>query len=120
MWGTCGSLPYDNATVMCRTHTYHDAEPSSIQRASTPGPDSWPDGGMLLADWLITYMTKNPTFTPARGIPTYCCITGLDARAAAIVMRVVRNIVNTGRTIACTIHQPPIDIFEVQTRPVTA
>ena len=28
-------------------------------------------------------------------------------------MRVVRNIVNTGRTIACTIHQPAIDIFEV-------
>jgi len=39
---------------------------------------------------------------------------GLDARAAAIVMRVVRNIVNTGRTIACTIHQPAIDIFEVR------
>ena len=29
-------------------------------------------------------------------------------------MRVVRNIVNTGRTIACTIHQPAIDIFEVR------
>ena len=28
-------------------------------------------------------------------------------------MRVVRNIVDTGRTIACTIHQPAIDIFEV-------
>jgi len=39
---------------------------------------------------------------------------GLDARAAAIVMRVVRNIVNTERTIACTIHQPAIDIFEVR------
>jgi ABC-type multidrug transport system ATPase subunit len=38
---------------------------------------------------------------------------GLDARAAAIVMRAVRNIVNTGRTIVCTIHQPSIDIFEV-------
>ena len=37
---------------------------------------------------------------------------GLDARAAAIVMRAVRNIVNTGRTIVCTIHQPSIDIFE--------
>jgi ABC-type multidrug transport system ATPase subunit len=36
----------------------------------------------------------------------------LDARAAAIVMRTVRNIVNTGRTIVCTIHQPSIDIFE--------
>ncbi|XP_020207796.1 ABC transporter G family member 31 [Cajanus cajan] len=37
---------------------------------------------------------------------------GLDARAAAIVMRTMRNIVNTGRTIVCTIHQPSIDIFE--------
>ena len=27
--------------------------------------------------------------------------TGLDARAAAVVIRVVRNIVNTGRTIVC-------------------
>ena len=40
------------------------------------------------------------------------CNAGLDARAAAIVMRTVRNIVNTGRTIVCTIHQPSIDIFE--------
>ncbi len=38
---------------------------------------------------------------------------GLDARAAAIVMRTVRNTVNTGRTVVCTIHQPSIDIFEV-------
>lgn len=38
--------------------------------------------------------------------------TGLDARAAAIVMRTVKNVVNTGRTIVCTIHQPSIDIFE--------
>ncbi|GLJ25062.1 hypothetical protein SUGI_0479520 [Cryptomeria japonica] len=37
---------------------------------------------------------------------------GLDARSAAIVMRTVRNIVDTGRTIVCTIHQPSIDIFE--------
>ncbi|KAA6418150.1 MAG: ATP-binding cassette transporter [Trebouxia sp. A1-2] len=37
---------------------------------------------------------------------------GLDARAAAIVMRTVRNTVNTGRTVVCTIHQPSIDIFE--------
>jgi ABC-type multidrug transport system ATPase subunit len=38
--------------------------------------------------------------------------TGLDARAAAIVMRVVKNVADTGRTIACTVHQPSIDIFE--------
>ncbi|CAN1217740.1 Pleiotropic drug resistance protein 3 [Linum perenne] len=38
--------------------------------------------------------------------------TGLDARSAAIVMRAVKNIVDTGRTIVCTIHQPSINIFE--------
>jgi ABC-type multidrug transport system ATPase subunit len=37
---------------------------------------------------------------------------GLDATAAAIVMRTVRNTVDTGRTVVCTIHQPSIDIFE--------
>jgi ABC-type phosphate/phosphonate transport system ATPase subunit len=36
----------------------------------------------------------------------------LDARAAAIVMRTVRNTVDTGRTVVCTIHQPSIDIFD--------
>uniref|UniRef100_A0A9I9CX19 ABC transporter domain-containing protein n=1 Tax=Cucumis melo TaxID=3656 RepID=A0A9I9CX19_CUCME len=38
--------------------------------------------------------------------------TGLDARAAAIVMRAVKNVADTGRTIVCTIHQPSINIFE--------
>ncbi|KAK8969943.1 ABC transporter G family member 40 [Platanthera guangdongensis] len=37
---------------------------------------------------------------------------GLDSRAASIVMRTVRNIVDTKRTVLCTIHQPSIDIFE--------
>jgi len=37
---------------------------------------------------------------------------GHDARAAAIVMRTVRNTVDTRRTVVCTIHQPNIDIFE--------
>ncbi|KAF3450289.1 hypothetical protein FNV43_RR06369 [Rhamnella rubrinervis] len=37
---------------------------------------------------------------------------GLDTRAAAIVMRTVRNTVDTGRTVVCTIHQPSIDIFK--------
>ena len=37
---------------------------------------------------------------------------GLDARAAAIVMRAIRNTVDTRRTVVCTIHQPSIDIFE--------
>lgn len=38
--------------------------------------------------------------------------TGLDAKAAAIVMRAVKNVANTGRTVVCTIHQPSIEIFE--------
>lgn len=37
---------------------------------------------------------------------------GLDARSAAIVMRAVKNVVATGRTTVCTIHQPSIDVFE--------
>ncbi|KAH6804299.1 pleiotropic drug resistance 11 [Perilla frutescens var. frutescens] len=36
----------------------------------------------------------------------------LDARAAAFVMCIVRNTVDTGRTIVYTIHQPSIDVFE--------
>ncbi|KAK6156302.1 hypothetical protein DH2020_010550 [Rehmannia glutinosa] len=41
---------------------------------------------------------------------------GLDARAAAIVMRTVRNTVDTGRTVVCTIHQPSIDILKLLMR----
>ncbi|GMP39474.1 hypothetical protein CsSME_00010292 [Camellia sinensis var. sinensis] len=45
---------------------------------------------------------------PVRVKPT----TGLDAKAAAIVMQAMKNVAETGRTIVCTIHQPSIDIFE--------
>ena len=38
--------------------------------------------------------------------------TGLDARAAAIVMQSVKNVSRNGRTVMVTIHQPSIDIFE--------
>ena len=37
--------------------------------------------------------------------------TGLDARSAAQVMRVLRNVSDTGRTVVCTIHQPSYDVF---------
>ncbi|RYG57570.1 ATP-binding cassette domain-containing protein [archaeon] len=37
--------------------------------------------------------------------------TGLDSRAAAVVMRVVRNIAATGRTVVSTIHQPSEEVF---------
>ena len=34
-----------------------------------------------------------------------------DSRAAALVMKVVRNVVNTGRTVISTIHQPSAEVF---------
>ena len=37
--------------------------------------------------------------------------TGLDSRAAAVVMRVLRAVAATGRTVICTVHQPSTDIF---------
>ncbi len=37
--------------------------------------------------------------------------TGLDARAAMIVVRVMRKLAQTGRSIICTIHQPSQEIF---------
>ncbi|KAI7989426.1 Pleiotropic drug resistance protein 2 [Camellia lanceoleosa] len=37
---------------------------------------------------------------------------GFDGRAAAIVIRTVRNTMDTERTVVCTIHQPSIDIFD--------
>ena len=36
----------------------------------------------------------------------------LDARAAATMMKTVRNTVDTDKTVVCTIHQPRIDIFK--------
>ncbi|KAL4290295.1 hypothetical protein GQ457_14G017090 [Hibiscus cannabinus] len=36
----------------------------------------------------------------------------LDTKAATIFMRMIKNIVETGRTIVCTIHQPITDILE--------
>ena len=39
-------------------------------------------------------------------------LTGLDARAAAIVIRSVKNTSRSGRTVIVTIHQPSLEIFE--------
>eukprot|EP00198_Chlamydomonas_reinhardtii_P007939 XP_001697276.1 predicted protein [Chlamydomonas reinhardtii] len=38
--------------------------------------------------------------------------TGLDARAAGVVMRAVRSAAATGRTVVCTIHQPSREIMD--------
>lgn len=38
-------------------------------------------------------------------------IAGLDARAAAIVMRVIKNVAASGRTVVCTVHQPSAELF---------
>ncbi|KAL6573648.1 hypothetical protein OROHE_002107 [Orobanche hederae] len=56
---------------------------------------------------IAVELVSNPSIT-FMDEPT----SGLDARAAAIVMRTVRNTVDTGRTVVCTIHQPSVDIFE--------
>ena len=61
---------------------------------------------------IISISTLNPKYR-IQNSSVYADRAGLDARAAAIVMRTVRNTVNTGRTVVCTIHQPSIDIFEV-------
>ncbi|PNX91165.1 pleiotropic drug resistance protein 1-like [Trifolium pratense] len=37
---------------------------------------------------------------------------GLDARSVATITRAIRNMVDSGRTIVCAIHQPKIDLFE--------
>ncbi|OQR85438.1 ATP-binding Cassette (ABC) Superfamily [Achlya hypogyna] len=38
---------------------------------------------------------------------------GLDARSAKIIMKGIRKIASTGRTIVCTIHQPSTEVFEM-------
>ncbi|CAK4652166.1 hypothetical protein LEN26_007161 [Aphanomyces euteiches] len=38
---------------------------------------------------------------------------GLDARSAKLVMSGIRKIATTGRTVACTIHQPSAEVFEM-------
>ena len=37
--------------------------------------------------------------------------TGLDAKSAAVVMKVIRNIASTGRAVLATIHQPSSSVF---------
>ncbi len=58
--------------------------------------------GLCRSDWSMTISSLICYFTFA----------GLDARAAAIVMRSVKNVSRNGRTVMVTIHQPSIEIFE--------
>ncbi|KAJ9537747.1 hypothetical protein OSB04_030480 [Centaurea solstitialis] len=60
----------------------------------------------MFVEEVMELVELNPLRDALVGLP------GLDARAAAIVMRTVRNTVDTGRTVVCTIHQPSIDLFE--------
>ena len=60
----------------------------------------------------ICHSATSASATLSSSLKAVGATAGLDARAAAIVMRCVRNTVNTGRTVVCTIHQPSIDIFE--------
>ncbi|KAK4372799.1 hypothetical protein RND71_008183 [Anisodus tanguticus] len=77
-------------------------------------------GGYIDGDIKISgYPKKQETFARISGYceqndihSPYVTVYELDARAAAIVMRAVRNTVDTGRTVVCTIHQPSVDIFE--------
>ncbi|RVW28973.1 Pleiotropic drug resistance protein 1 [Vitis vinifera] len=62
--------------------------------------------GEMFIEEVMELVELTPLRDALVGLP------GLDARAAAIVMRTVRNTVDTGRTVVCTIHQPSIDIFE--------
>lgn len=38
---------------------------------------------------------------------------GLDSRGALVVIRALRRISDTGRTVCCTIHQPSSAVFEM-------
>ncbi|RHY18619.1 hypothetical protein DYB32_010355, partial [Aphanomyces invadans] len=38
---------------------------------------------------------------------------GLDARSAKLIMTGIRKIASTGRTVACTIHQPSAEVFDM-------
>lgn len=38
--------------------------------------------------------------------------TGLDSRSAQVAIRCFKRLLNGGRTIVCTIHQPSTEIFE--------
>ena len=48
----------------------------------------------------------------------WCEGAGLDARAAAIVVRTLCRITETGRTITATVHQPATEVFEVCLLPI--
>lgn len=52
-----------------------------------------------------------PSPLPPPPCPSRNRATGLDARAAVVVIRVVRRIASTGRTCVTTVHQPSADVY---------
>jgi hypothetical protein len=84
-------------------------------RAQLPAPLLFPSLPPLQA-WMPTphpsscAQCATHTLTPPALLPSSS--PGLDARAASIVMRTVRNVGNSKRAVLVTIHQPSIEIFE--------
>ncbi len=75
----------------------------------------------LMTYGLLAHHTSQCLHDPQLPIPHHqhchptslrAMLTGLDARAASIVMAAVKNIALNNRTVFVTIHQPSINIFE--------
>lgn len=69
---------------------------------------------LLLLVLVCMTRNQNPFVEP---VHDQCCAAklpcaGLDARAAAIVMKSVKAVASGGHTVMVTIHQPSINIFE--------
>lgn len=72
----------------------------------------------------VTHVPRHP-YKPhqlALSFPFYFFLTilllyhsrsGLDSRGALVVIRALRRISDTGRTVCCTIHQPSSAVFEM-------
>jgi hypothetical protein len=66
--------------------------------------------------WLL--LSSTPFFLiDLRTDPSFCHhsqpTSGLDSRAALLVVKILRKIANQGRTVVATIHQPSSSVFEM-------